>query len=151
MMMVFGIYAFYDRDLATPVSWRGNLTWAVVAAMAAVCFCCYICTPLLFHHGWFGNVSMLARQPYPGLGCSHDWHLSEPSCDDHPVLVQMSAYVCICDEYCKNVLVFTDGIHEMLLFSLLLSLLWFAWSYSIVLVSNDNHLSSFWLSASAIY
>ena len=45
MMIIIVVYKFYDCDLATPVSWRGNLTRVVVAAMAGVRFCCYICRP----------------------------------------------------------------------------------------------------------
>lgn len=40
MMIIIHVYQFYDRDLATPVSWRGSLTRVVVAAMAGARFCC---------------------------------------------------------------------------------------------------------------
>ena len=51
MMIIILVYKFYDRDLVTTVSWPGNLTQVVVAAMDRVGFGCYICRPELFHHG----------------------------------------------------------------------------------------------------
>ena len=87
MMIIVGVYTFYDHDLATPVSWRANLTerWLqpclLFVSSAIFADLCY------FTMTYFGNVSMLAGQPYSVGGCSHDWHLSERSRDDHPVLV----------------------------------------------------------------
>ena len=51
MMIIILVYKFYDCDLVTTVSWPGNLTQVVVAAMDRVGFGCYICRPELFHHG----------------------------------------------------------------------------------------------------
>ncbi|PWA45032.1 prolyl oligopeptidase family protein [Artemisia annua] len=68
----------------TTVSWQGNRTRVVVAAMAG---------------------------PYPGGGCSHGWRLSEPSRDDHLDLMGcLMVYLMENNVTCLILLMFERGL-----------------------------------------
>ena len=66
MMIIVGVYTFYDHDLATPVSWRGNLTerWLqpcllFVSSAIFADLCYFTMTYLVTSVCWRGSLTQL--------------------------------------------------------------------------------------------